>query len=118
MTVSIAASHGVGRAASHPRTRCAVRPPTTSTSKVPVEIDDPRDQKCGVLGVGCQKRRLIDPQRCGSAEAGQVIDPRLAVVAHRGHRRVPAHPERAGHLGDRPAELTDQAAHLGPGPLG
>lgn len=85
---------------------------------MPVEVDEPRDQQRGVLGVGRQEGRLVDPQRGGSAEAGQVVDSRLAVVAHGGHRRVPAHSERAGHLGDRPADLADQTAHLGPGPLG
>jgi hypothetical protein len=83
-----------------------------------VEIDDPGHQHGGVLGGGGQERGLIEAHRAGGAEAGEVIDARSAVIAHRRHRRVPRHPEVPSCLSDGVLVGTDPAGDLGPGPFG
>ncbi len=83
-----------------------------------VQVDEAGDQQRRVLGGGSEERMLIYPQRPGSAEPGQMIDPWAAVVAHRGHGSVPANPEVTGHLRHRVPRLTHETADLGSGPLG
>ena len=61
---------------------------------------------------------LIEAQRPGGAEPGQMIDPGAAVVAHRRHGGVPANPEAACHLRDGAPRLTHEPADLCPGSLG
>jgi hypothetical protein len=85
---------------------------------VTVQVDEPGEQQRRVLGGGGEERGLIQTQRGGRPEPGQMIDPRPAVVAHRRHGGVPGHPEAAGDLGARPARFADEAADLGTGPLG
>jgi hypothetical protein len=46
-----------------------------------VEVDDPGDQHPGVLGGGGEERGLIEADRGGSTEAGEVIDAGSAVIA-------------------------------------
>jgi hypothetical protein len=85
---------------------------------VAVQVDEAGHQQRRVLRVGGEEGVLVEPQRRRGAEAGQVIHPRSAVIAHRGQGGVPPHPEAPGHLGDGVAGLTDEAADLGSGPLG
>jgi hypothetical protein len=59
---------------------------------------------------------VIQPDRLDSLQAGWVLDPRSAIVAHRGHRGVPPDAELAGH---RRSILTNSVANLrAGGPLG
>jgi hypothetical protein len=74
--------------------------------------------------VGCVRRSpagsrgLIQLDRPGGAETGEVIDAGPPLVAHRRHRRVPRHPEVPGRLGDRVLRRAHTASDLGPGSLG
>jgi hypothetical protein len=65
-----------------------------------VEVDDPGHQHGRVLRGPSEERRLVEPDRAGGAEAGEVIDAGPAVIAHRDHRRVPQHAEVPRGLGD------------------
>jgi hypothetical protein len=68
-----------------------------------------------MLGAGGQERGLIETDGPRCAEARQVIDTRAAVIAHRGHRRVPRHPEVPGGLGHGMLRRPDPPADLRPG---
>src|SRR5690606_28021108 len=61
---------------------------------------------------------LVHTQPAHAVGAGLVVDQRSAVVDHRGPGAVPAHPERSGSPGNRPAISAYQPADLEPGPLG
>jgi hypothetical protein len=65
-----------------------------------VQVDEPGDQQRRMLSTGGEEGVFIEAQRAGSAQPGQMIHPRAAVVAHRGHGGVPADPELACHLRD------------------
>jgi hypothetical protein len=82
-----------------------------------VEVDDAGHQHGGVLGGGGEERGLVQPDRAGSTEAGQVIDAGPAVITHRCHRRVPRHPEVPGRLGHGVLFGPDTTGDLAPGPL-
>ena len=69
-------------------------------------------------GGGGQERGLVQPDRRRCPETGQVIDAGLAVIPHRGHGRVPAHPEALRRPGDGLLTEPDPAGDLGSGPLG
>ena len=115
-TWRIPARHGAGLAASQPpRCRLGGQPVGHRSSAASrqnidqpasIEIHDPGDQQCRMLCRGCQERRLVQPDRRRRPKASQVIDTRLAVIPHRGHRCVPARPK------PRAARATD----CSPGP--
>ena len=83
-----------------------------------VEVDDPGHQHGRVLRGPSEERRLVEPDRAGGAEAGRVIDAGPAVIAHRGHRRVPRHAEVPRGLGDGVLSGTETMSDLRPSPLG
>jgi hypothetical protein len=84
---------------------------------VAVQVHEAGDQQRGVLGAGGEERVLIYPERRGGAEPGQMVDPRVAVVAHRGHGGMPANSEAACHLRDGAPRLAHEPADLCSGPL-
>jgi hypothetical protein len=83
-----------------------------------VEIEDPGHQQPLTVSGGGQERRLVQSDRLRGAQAGEVIDPGPAVIAHRRHGRVPRDTEVAGRLGDRVLIRSDPTGDLGAGPLG
>jgi hypothetical protein len=101
-----------------PATRNPLRGAALDHIQEPVAVqgDEAGDQQRRVLGGGSEERMLIYPERLGSAEPGQMIDPWAAMVAHRGHGSVPANPEVTGHLRDREHRLhpPDGRSRLGP----
>jgi hypothetical protein len=80
-----------------------------------VEVDDPGHQQRRAFRGGGEERGLIQPERPRGTETGEVIDAGPAVVAHRGHRCVPGHPEVPGRLADRVLCGVDPPGDLGPG---
>ncbi len=100
------------------RNRCCCSAFDHVDEPMAVQVDEPGDHQGRMLGGGSKERGLVQAEGGRSAEAGQVVHPRGAVVDYRCHGRVPADAEFSGHLGDRVTILADLSADLGSGSLG
>ena len=65
---------------------------------VPLEIDQPGRVDRGVVPVGGQERRLVDPELADRTDPVGVVDQRGAVLDDGVHDRPPTHPELVGEL--------------------
>ena len=77
-----------------------------------VQIDQPGHVDAPVLGRGREERGLVDAERPDLLHSLRVLDQWRAVEDHGVHHGPPAHPELAGHDGDRESELSDLAGGL------
>jgi hypothetical protein len=113
----MAASFGVGRAASQLENPCAVRPSTNVQQSVAVQVNEPV-----ASNVGCSIVR--DRNECSSSPRVLQAPRRDKSSTGGGRGRAPppwqcaSPPRNGGYVGNRLAGLADPATDLGSGPLG